>query len=126
MAVTVTKTTITTINTDQTFTANAATSTTANEAEVFTVTPTKSSGKSAIVFGNATGHGAYTYSIAAGDLWAGAAITGSVAAAALEVLEYDSAKVLQDDGTIAITLTPATGKVLLTDHAAKIYHLELL
>lgn len=126
MSVTITKTTITALNADQTFTANAATSTTANEAEVFTVTPTKSGGKSAIVFSNATGHGAFTYSIAAGDFWAGAAITGSVAAGALEVLEYDSAKILQDDGTIGITLTPATGKILLTNHAASIYHLELL
>lgn len=126
MAVTVTKSTISAINADQTFTANAATSTTANEAEVFTVTPTKSSGKSAMVFSNAASHGAFTYSIAAGDLWAGAAITGSIADGAMEVLEYDSAKVMQDDGTIAVTLTPATGKILLTNHAAKIYHLELL
>lgn len=126
MSVVVTKSTIAALNADQTFTPNAATSTVANTAEVFTVTPTKPGGKSAIVFSNATGHGAYTYSIAAGDFWAGAAITGSVAAAAMEVLEYDSAKILQDDGTIAITLTPATGKILLTNHAAKIYHLELL
>lgn len=126
MSVTITKTTISAFNADQTFTPNVATSTVANEAEVFTVTPTKSSQKSAIVFSNATGHGAFTYSIAAGDLWAGEAITGSVAAAALEVLEIESAKVLQDDGTIAITVTPATGKILLTNHVASIYHLELL
>jgi hypothetical protein len=127
MAVAVTKTTIAALNADQTLTANAATSETINEAEVFTITPTASGGKLALMFYNGAGHGAITYSIAAGDFWASiAAVTGSIAAGAIEVLELDTAKIMQNDGTIAVTLTPASGKRLLTDHASGMYVLELL
>lgn len=126
MAVTVTNTTVTALNADQTLTANAATSTVVNGTEVFTITPTKGGHKNNLIFSNGTGHGAFTYSIAAGDQWSAGAITGSIAAGALEVLDFDSAKVLKNGGTIAITLTPASGKILLTNHAAKVYFLENL
>lgn len=127
MAVTITKTTISSLNVDQTLTANAATAEGANGTEVFTITPSKSGGKMALMFYNGAGHGAITYSIAAGDFFASTvAITGSIAAGAIEVLQVETAKVMQDDGTIAITLTPASGKILLTNHAAGMYALELL
>jgi hypothetical protein len=127
MAVTVTKTTIATINTDQTLTANAATSTVTNADEVFTLTPTASGGKLALMFQNSSTGQTYTYSIAAGDFWASTdAITGSIAGPAIEVLEVDTAKVKQSDGTVLITLTPSTGLALVAGHTAKVYALQLL
>jgi hypothetical protein len=126
MAVTVTKTTIAALNVEQTFTANAATSSTIDQAEVFTITPTKSAGKYALFFYNGSGHGAITYSIAAGGMWGAKAVTGSIAAGATEVLQLDDYKVKKSDGTLAVTLTPASGKRLLTDHAAGMYVLELI
>lgn len=132
MAVTVTNTTISALNTDQTFTANAATSTGAGVAEVFTFTPTKKGSKIAIIMSSAsTGTDAMTYSIAAGDLWAGKAITGTIgstaSANAIEALQVDTARVLQDDGTVLITLTPGSTSIDLTStHVAKLYALELL
>lgn len=132
MAVTVTNTTIAKLNTDQTLTANAATSTVAGASEVFTYTPKASTGKVALIMqSSSTGVVPATYSIAAGDLWAAGAITGTIgsttAAKATEVVEIETAKVLQDDGTILITVSPGSSTVKLkTDHAFAMYALELL
>ena len=133
MAVTVTNTTIAALNTDQTLTPNAATSTVAGGSEVFTYTPKANEGKIALIMqSTSAGTVPATYSIAAGDLWAGKAITGTIgsttAAAAIEVLQIDTARVLQDDGTIAITVSPGdTGtSMLLGTHGFKMYALELL
>ena len=127
MAVTVTNTLISALNAEQTFTANAATSTTIDEAEVFTITPTGKDNKMSIVMGNATGHGAFTFSIAAGAgvFSTGVACTGDVAAGALEVIQIETGKYMSAAGTVVVTLTPASGKRLLTDHAAVMYELEL-
>lgn len=127
--VAITNTTITALNADQTFTANAATEDVADTAQKFVYTPGtyRKGTKLGIFFSNGTGHGAYTYSIAAGDMWASvAAKTGSIAAGAIEVIQVDTAKYTQSDGTIEITLTPAGGKRLKTDHTASMYVLELL
>lgn len=126
MAVTVTNTTVSAFDTIQTFTANAATSTVVDGTEVFTITPTKAGIKGLIMMSNANSHGTYTYSIAAGDCWAGKAITGSMAQNTTKILQIETGKVLQDDGTIAVTLTPASTKILLTNHAAVVYYAELL
>lgn len=133
MAVTVTNTTISALNADQTLTANAATSTVAGGSEVFTYTPTKGTGKIALIMqSTSAGTVPATYSIAAGDLWAGKAITGTIgstaAAAAIEVVEIETGRVLQDDGTILITVSPGdTGTTILKDtHGFKMYALELL
>lgn len=134
MAVTVTNTTIAALNTDQTLTANAATSTVVGGTEVFTFTPTKAGSKIALIFEEAStaATAKCSYSIAAGDLWAGKAITGTfgstAAAGAKEILQFDSARVLQDDGTIAITVSPGdtTASMLKGTHAMKLYAIELL
>lgn len=135
MAVTVTNTTIAALNTPQAITANAATSTVTGATEVFTFTPTKAGSKIALIFveGSTAATGKCSYSIAAGDLWAsGNALTGTFgstgAAGALSVLQIDSAKVLQDDGTIAITVSPGntTSAKLKTTHKMKLYAVELL
>ena len=133
MAVSVENTTIEKLNTNQTLKANVATSTVAGEAEVFTYTPKAATGKVALIFqSSSTGVVPATYSIAAGDLWASGAITGTIgsttAAAAIEVVEIETAKVLQDNGTIAITVSPGDTDTtkLVDDHAFTMYALELL
>lgn len=128
MAVTVTNSTFTALNTITTVIKNAATADVDNTAEVFTITPTKA-GKNLLIIIGGTGSGAdgnLTYSIAAGDLWASGAITGTVTKNTEKMLEIDSAKVLQDDGTILLTLTPASTDKLLTDHAAYVKVVEML
>ena len=128
MAVAVTNTKLTALNADQTLTANAATSTTIDQTEVFTITPTGKPNKTAIILANGAGHGAYTYSIAAGAnvFKAGAAKTGSIAAGASEVIQLDLGRYTTATGTVLVTLTPASGKRLLSDHAASMSVIELL
>lgn len=128
MAVTVTNTPIVSLNTQATVTANAATSSVIDATEVFTITPTGKDRKSIITLTNGTGHGSYTYSIAkgAGVFQAAAAKTGTVAAGASVCIQLDSGRYKSSSGTIVITLTPASGKRLLTDHAASMTVKELL
>lgn len=126
MAVTVTNSTIAKYNTEIVKTFNAATADTANGTEVFTITPKVSGNSIAIEISVADTNGAVGFSIAAGGLWgAGAAKTGSVAQATTEIIQIETGKYLKNDGTILLTLTPATGKKLLTDHAAKVAVIEL-
>jgi hypothetical protein len=66
MAVSITNTLISALNADQTLTKCAATSSTLNEAEVFTYTPTGKDHKVLIGFYVGDSHGAVAYSIAAG------------------------------------------------------------
>ncbi len=127
MAITVTNTDITNYDVETTVTANAATSSVIDEVEVFTVTPTKAGNHVVVLMTNAAGHGAFTYSIPAGALWASdttTAFTGSIAAGATETVQLASGVHLSSSGTYAITLTPASGKRLLTDHVAVMEVLE--
>ena len=127
MAVVVTNTTLALYDTETTLTANAATSSTINEAEAFTITPTKAGMHVVIEFTNGAGHGAYTWELPVGALWAGdtaTTLTGSIADGSTEVIMLESAKHLSAAGTYVITLTPATGKRLLTDHAATMQVIE--
>lgn len=135
MAVTVTNNVVTALNTNKAITVNAATSTVVGGPEVFTLTPTKSSGKLALLFveGSTAATGKCSYSIAAGDIgFASKAITGTfgstAAAGSLDVLQIDTAHVLQSDGTIAITVSPGdtTAAMLLGTHAMKLYAISLL
>lgn len=128
MSVTVTNSTLTALNTITTITSNAATADTDALAEVFTITPTKA-GKNLLVIIGGTGSGAdgnISYSFAAGDLWAGLAVTGTVVKNTEKMIRLDTAKVLQDDGTILLTLTPASTDKLLTNHAAYVKVVEML
>lgn len=122
----ITNTLIAALNTDQTLTQNAATSSVIDATEVFTYTPTGKDNKILIGFVNGAGHGAYTYSIAAGARVFGAPVkTGSVAAGATEVIQIETGRYVSAANTVAITLTPASGKRLLTDHAAAMWAAEL-
>ena len=126
MAVTVTNSTITTFNTEVVKSKNPATSTVIDATEVFTITPTESDEKVVVEIVNGAGHGALAWSVAAGDYWAaGSALTGSASDGATELIVLEGAKYKLQAGTVAITLTPATGKRLLTDHASAVNVIEL-
>ena len=127
MAVSVTNSTILLYNTITTLTANAATSSVIDAAEVFTITPTKKDSSFFIEFRNGPTHGTVTYSIAVGEFWAApsSALTGSVLQDVTRGIILESAKYKTVAGTIVITFTPASGKRLLTDHAFKVYCTEL-
>lgn len=128
MAVAVTNTLLTALNADQTLTQNAATSSVIDAVEVFTITPTGKPNKTLIAFVNGAGHGAITYSIAVGTkvFKAAAAKTGSIAAGATEVIQLDMGRYTSATGTLVVTLTPASGKRLATDHASGMWVAELL
>ena len=124
MAVAITNTKITALNADQTLTHNAATVDTADGTEVFTYTPTGKDNKIVLGFKNTTG--VMTYSIAAGvGVFGAAAKTGSIAANATEIIQIETGKYMQAAGTVLITLTPASGTKLLTNHAAAMWAIEL-
>jgi len=118
MAIAVTNETLV-LNTVNPITQTAATSSVINTAEVFTFTPAVFGNRYLILFDNVTaGEGTVTYSIAAGAPWAGdAVLTGSVANAVQSGIVLETAKYQSATGTFSITVTPATGKRLLTDHA---------
>jgi len=121
MAVAVVNTSLDEQNVGYAVTANAATSSVIDEVEVFTFTPNKQDGKTLIRITVGDTHGAVAFSISAGDFWMGIdPKTGSVAQATSEVIQIETAKYMQDDGTIAVTFTPASGKRLLTDHALSV------
>lgn len=126
MAVSVTNSSMTDFNTITTLTVNAATAEGANGTEAFTFTPTRADHRCILIMDNqATDQGTVTYSIAAGGFpQAGAALTGSVAQGVLRAIVLD-AKYKSASGTYVITFTPATGKILLTNHAFRCYCLEL-
>jgi hypothetical protein len=114
-------------NTITTITGNAATSSTIDQTEVFTITQTKADQRVIITINNvAADQGTITYSIAAGAFWASsAALTGSVAQGLSRGIVLEGAKYKSATGTIVITFTPASGKRLLTDHALKVQVIQL-
>lgn len=128
MAVTVTGSPIAALNTITTITSNAATANTDALAEVFTITPTKAGHKGLIIIGGtgSAADGDISFSISAGDLWAGLAITGTVTKNTVKMIQIDTARTIQDDGTIDVTLTPAATDKLLADHAAYVKFIEML
>jgi hypothetical protein len=128
MSVAVTNSTISAFNTITTVTSNAATADTDELAEVFTITPTKADYKLVVIIGG-TGSGAdgnISYSFAAGDLWNGVAVTGTVTKNTEKMIELEGSKTNQNDGTVLLTLTPAATDKLLTDHAAYVKVIETL
>lgn len=132
MAVAVTNSTVTAFNTVTATTRNVATADTDALAEVFTIIPTVPDGKMIIVIdcdnlvATAAADSDATFSIAAGDFWASKAITGTVTKSTKKVIQVETANVLQNDGTILLTLTPSATDKLLSNHAAAIEVYELL
>lgn len=107
-------------------TPTAATADTANLAEVFTLTPTKT--KYVVQIDNVSGsNGSVTFSLAAGTQWAATdALTGTILQGTSQVLEVDTAKYVGASGAMSLTVTPASGKKLLTDHALTIQAIQLV
>ena len=128
MAVSVTSSTITAYNTVTAVTSNLATADTDALAEVFTITPKKGDGKTVLVIGGtgSAADGDITFSVAAGDAWAGKAVTGTITKNTVKMIQLENGNVMQDDGTILLTLTPASTDKLKTDHAAYVRYTELL
>jgi len=129
MAVTVTNSKITALNTITAVTSNAATADTDALAEVFTITPTQATKSMTIIIGGtgAAADGNITASFSAGDMW-GAKALGSLTVTknTEKMIKIDSFKAMQNDGTIDLTLTPAATDKLLTDHAAYVKVIEEL
>jgi hypothetical protein len=116
-----------TINAQTEYAATAATATGANTAEIFDIAPTKRDGKFLIIIDNvAADQGSVTWSLAAGDFWAGtAALTGTIAQGKKYAIEVETAKYLQSDGKLNLTVTPASGKILLTNHTLTVGAIQL-
>lgn len=116
----------TVLNTGTLSTATAATATVADATEVFTFTPTKS--KYVIQINNVSASdGSVTYSIAKGTHWAATVpLTGTILQGTSQVIELDTARVKGALGVISLTLTPASGKILLTDHELTIQAIQLV
>ena len=125
MAVAITNSSITALNgVLAAETLSPATSDVDDATEAFTYTPT--GGRAVFAIYNGAGHGAITYSVAAGAFPQGvAAKTGSVAAGARAWLDLETGRYKSSAGTVVVTLTPASGKALLTDHASGMVVLEI-
>jgi hypothetical protein len=132
MAVAVTNSPVVAFNTILAGAENLATADADALAEVFTYTPTAPGGKILIEFdlsnklATAAADADATFSIAAGDFWAGKAVTGTITKATKKAIQVETGNVLQDDGTILITLTPGANDKLVANHAANIVIYELL
>jgi hypothetical protein len=114
------------IDTVDTLAAAAASVDVADTAEVFTITPTKRTGKMIIEVAVANSHGTVACSLGAGDYWASKAVSFDAVQNKTSVFHVsDIARFLTNDGEIKLTLTPATGKKLLSDHAATVQVIEL-
>jgi hypothetical protein len=127
MAVTCTNVTLE-VNTVKVLAADAAKETNANKAEAFTFTPTKAGRKILILVTETSNAGAITCSLGAGsEFWASDAQTFNAVENKTSAFQIeDVARFLTSSDTIVLTLTPATGKKLLTDHAATVQILELV
>lgn len=123
----VTSSKITALDTITTVTATAATVDTDGGAEVFEITATKPGHRCVLIIGGtgSAADGNISYSIAAGDFWASVAVTGTVTKNTEKMIELETAKTMQNDGTILLTLTPAGTDKLKTDHTAYVKFIEL-
>jgi len=125
MAVAVTNSKLTAYNTAVDRTANPATATDANTAEVFTITPTVADSRYLMEVSVADTHGTVTAVITAGAMHNGKAISLSFAQNKTHLVMLDGSMARSATGTIVITFTPADGKKLLTDHALSVAVIEL-
>ena len=115
----------TTLNSGVLSTGTLCVADTADLAEIFDITLTKS--KAIIVINNTAAAGTITYSIAGGTQFGGAtALTGSVAQSTSRVLELDTAKYKNASGVIALTVTPASGIKLKTGNVVTIQAIQLV
>lgn len=116
------------VNTVKVLAADAATETNANKAEAFTFTPTKAGRKILILVTVAAANGTVVCSLGAGsEFWASDAQTFNAVENKTSAFQIeDVARFLTSSDTIVLTLTPADGKKLKTDHAATVQVIELV
>ena len=103
------------LNTAVTSTGTLCTADTADLAEVFDITLTKSAGKAYIEIFNSAAVGTVTFSLAAGTGYGGSAValTGSVLQATSKLIQVDDAK-YKTGGVMTLTVTPSAGAKLKT------------
>lgn len=117
---------ITALNVAQVVTLMAADADTANLAQKFIYTPTGKDNRIAFVVEVADSHGTVAYEIAAGKgVFGTAKKSESCAQNTRKVIQIETGRYMQTGGTVEITATPASGKKLKTDHAFKIWVIEL-
>ena len=109
------------------FTLNAATEDTVSKAEVFDYTPTGKPNKVCFGFQVANSNGTVKIKFAKSPGVFGVAdLTIDAVENKTTCIQVEHGRYVQADGTFTITATPATGKKLLTDHALKIFAIELI
>jgi len=114
------------LDTVDTLDADGATVDVANEEEVFTITPTKRTDKMIILVEVANSNGTVKCALGAGDYWAAKEVTFDAVQNETSVFHVsDIARFMTEDGEIKLTLTPATDKKLLADHAATVQVIEV-
>jgi len=102
-------------------TATAFTETTADDTETLTITPTRRGTQLVVIINEVSGDaGTMTVDCAAGDYWAGQAMTQvEIAQGKSKAFVFEPAKHKdKDDDSIVLTITPASGKKVWTDHDA--------
>jgi|GEM_PF-3553183 len=107
--------------------ATAATVDTADGTEEFTYTPTGKANK--VVFGIAVAaaKGAVKVKFAKSPgVFGGSDLEITAAEGKTTVIQVEQGRFVQADGTFKITMTPAAGKKLKTDHTATIYAIETM
>lgn len=125
--VSITNTKIAALNTDQALTFNPADEAVNDTAQTFVYTPTGKDHKSVIGIKVADSHGTVSWSIAAGaGVFGTAAKTGTTAQNTTDVIQIETGRYMQANGTITIAFTPASGKDLTNDHALNVFVVELL
>lgn len=124
MAITNSK--ILTLGTVADLTYMAADADTADLAQKFIYTPTGKDNKIVIGAVVAATHGTVALSFKAGaGVFGTAAKSVNAPQAKTSIVQIETGRYMQADGTIEITATPASGKRLTTDHALKIFVIEL-
>ena len=124
----VTNTTLAAFDTTAAITKTLATVDTDGGAEVFVITPTETTARLAIIIGSGsnTPDDDISYSFAAGGMWAGQIVAGTVTKNTEAVIQVETAHVLGTDGKILLTLDPAATDKLKSDHAAYVKVIELV
>jgi len=114
------------LDTVDTLDANAAAADVPDLEEVFTITPTKRTDKMIILVEVANSHGTVECALGAGDYWAATEVIFDAVENKTSVFHVsDIARFMNEDGEIELTLTPASGKKLLDDHAATVQVIEV-
>ena len=122
----ITNTKITTLNAVQVLTKVTADQTADATAQNFVYTPTGRDGKLLfIIHQGAASVVVYTVAAGARTFAGAAAATTTAATAGTYVLQVETGKHIQADGTVVLSALPTTGKDLVNDHAMTVGVVEL-